>query len=248
MYTMGGIHVRDISNAVKLRAALVIALLLSALLFCAGAYAGDDFYVVEFTRYENGSTAIQQFQMNSSVGDGYKINDFMATKPLAFIVDPNDAENTDMSSSAIINAIKEGMEEWNSVLATPMLIYNGTGSVDLGPTAKTSRSGFNSISFVSIPDENGKVVLAKTWTYVSTKPLENMPASRAILECDILFNADVLWVDVSNTRLEGGFDLQSTATHELGHTLGLGDVTNVAYSYVTMYGSGVADSTHQRSL
>ena len=44
------------------------------------------------------------------------------------------------------------------------------------------------------------------------------------------------------------FDFQSTVTHELGHSFGLGDLYNAPCSEETMYGYGFPNSIKQRTL
>lgn len=72
------------------------------------------------------------------------------------------------------------------------------------------------------------------------------PATKAIVEFDIVFETDYTWGD-------GGvdpkvMDLENIATHELGHALGLADVYDEPCSEVTMYGYSTEGETIKRTL
>jgi len=53
----------------------------------------------------------------------------------------------------------------------------------------------------------------------------------SITEADIWYNKDKQWTVDWNTAVGNGFvyDLQSVATHELGHSIGMGDIYSTAY-------------------
>jgi hypothetical protein len=63
---------------------------------------------------------------------------------------------------------------------------------------------------------------------------------------DMRFNNGQRWV---NGAKVGGFDVQSVATHEMGHALvGLNDISGIEHSNLTMYASGTPDDIRGRDL
>lgn len=225
---------------------IIKALAVAALLICTLALAGiamaEGITVVEYTLYDDGSSVSVSYALEK--GDGYVLKDYMTLKSFSFVMDPTGGPES-MTDEEIIDAWEAGMREWNRHLATPLFTMNNTvGTVDIDPnTSKGTYDGKNTLSF----DDLSSGVLAVTKAYLSTTPLpEGYPAAKRVVEADIIFDIDVDWVDVAKGGT--GHDLCSIATHELGHTLGLGDVTDGAYSYVTMYGYGLSDDISARTL
>ena len=72
----------------------------------------------------------------------------------------------------------------------------------------------NTVGFITDPSLRGTGILGATDFIVFTFTGE-------IAESDIFFNADVPWSATPSGR-PGHFDFQATATHEIGHFLGLG--------------------------
>jgi len=72
------------------------------------------------------------------------------------------------------------------------------------------------------------------------------PATKAIVEFDIMFDTDWTWGDatVDATKM----DLENIATHEFGHSVGLADVYDSACSAVTMYGYSNYGEAQKRTL
>ena len=219
---------------------LLKALLLTALIACTLAFAGaalaDGVTVIDFTTYEDGSTTVTSYAL-AEQGPGYGINDYMAIKPWSFKID---AGGSGLGESMVVEAVEAGMREWNRYLETPMFALNNTTGSAANPV---KLDGENTVVFGNL---NG-TALAMTRAYVSTSGLSaEYPVSKRAVEVDIIFNKDIDWVDVAAGG--DGFDLKSIATHELGHTLGLADVYDGAYSYVTMYAYGIRNNVDQRTL
>ena len=62
----------------------------------------------------------------------------------------------------------------------------------------------------------------------------------------MLFNEHYMWGDAAiNPSL---MDLQNIATHELGHSIGLGDIYTTTCSAVTMFGYSDNGETSKRTL
>jgi hypothetical protein len=105
-----------------------------------------------------------------------------------------------------------------------------------GNSTPCQLDGKNTIGFG--PLDTG--TLAETWTWGNG-------------EIDMIFNTYYLW----GTDPDGEgplhlpvntYDLQNTATHEFGHVVGLNDIYNTAFSYVTMYGEADTAESYKDSL
>ena len=218
----------------------LVALLTGALMMSGAALADDGIECAEFVLYVEGEGSASNYAVSSP--DGYALNDYMLIDSMSFAINPT-CSNTDLSSSEIVSAVESGMREWNSHLIRPL--FNMDNYVDTSAYAGKRNDGVNVISFAELAPD----VLAVTKTYYNTKyPLPSeYPAKYAAVESDITFNTKyVNWTNVDKNL--SGMDMQSLATHELGHALGLGDVYSSQYSYVTMYAYGVSGDKSARSL
>lgn len=72
------------------------------------------------------------------------------------------------------------------------------------------------------------------------------PSTGEITEADVTFNAQ--YATWSCTGAAGNMDVENVATHEFGHSLGLGDMYGVADSEKTMFGGTGNGETKRRTL
>lgn len=91
----------------------------------------------------------------------------------------------------------------------------------------------NKFLYESLGTTTTTLASTKKWKYTGTNYLSR---------CEIRFNSDKSW---STTGASGYYDVQSAATHELGHCLSLGHST---YTAATMYYSMGTGETKKRTL
>lgn len=216
---------------------VILALLLCALALGSGALAEGDLVCVEFTHYADGTVVAESYSV--STGAGYALKDYMVVEPWSFMINTSGA-NTDLSSGQIYSAIEAGMREWNSNMSQPKFSMNNTTTSLVAGVQDYN----NVISFGKL--DSGVLARTTAWYDKDFKLPEGYPATYLAVEADIVFNNQTFWTDVSAGG--NGYDMQSLATHELGHTLGLADVYNTNYAYATMYGLGYANDIAARSL
>ncbi len=104
------------------------------------------------------------------------------------------------------------------------------------------------------PDGNNEVlfgnistpgVIAFTITWYETR---GPPQSRDIVEWDQVYDVnEFAWSEDAPNELGNQIDFASTATHELGHALGLGHPDDIC-TEETMYRFGDVEETHARTL
>ena len=113
-----------------------------------------------------------------------------------------------VSAPQFREAVGRGFETWQAV-ETASVSFEFGGFVGGSPL---DQDGANVIGFTSRPDLER--TLASTSFLIDTRTGE-------ILESDIFFNSTFQW-SVAPGGEAGRFDVQSIATHESGHFLGLG--------------------------
>ena len=163
---------------------------------------------------------------------GYSLTGYKwATLGLTLVVNPTDSE---LLESFVFSTVSASSEVWDSSTGAELVsIYevDYTASLD-GETA----DGINEVVFGNLGDN--RIIAQCTYWY--------NPWTRELLDFDIAFNTQFTWGDAtSNPSL---MDLQSIATHELGHGFGLADLYQRKNSELTMYGYAGIGETKKRSL
>lgn len=157
---------------------------------------------------------------------GYK----WPTLNVSFYVNP---ANQDVSTSAAIAAIQAGLAAWSTQAGTPFR-YSYAGQVN---TTTTGYDNKNVIVFRNTT--NGGSIATAYWWHSSGK----------LLDSDIIFwdGARKFFTGSSgcSSSTQLGAYIEDVATHELGHSLGLG---HSGVSDATMYSSYAACSQAMRTL
>lgn len=152
-----------------------------------------------------------------------------------YLINPS---NTDgLSESFVYNSITTGVSEWENYGGN---IF-GDAVIDKSATYITSRTDDkNTVSFGSYSDNN-VIAVTSVWGYFSGRP-----NNREIVEWDMLFNEYWSWGNAEvNSSL---MDLLNIATHELGHSAGLGDIYETLCQLETMYGYSSNGDISKRDL
>ncbi|MFH1884817.1 MAG: matrixin family metalloprotease [Planctomycetota bacterium] len=151
--------------------------------------------------------------------------------PVTYVINPTDSG---LNEGDVTTAISAGAEEWD-IYAGPEL-FNDTYTVD------------NSATYGGVPDEQNVLSFGNypTTGVIAVTTVWYNPATKQIVEFDILFDTDFEWGDA--TADSTVMDLQNIATHELGHGVGLDDVYEDTCSEVTMYGYSVEGETKKSTL
>lgn len=151
--------------------------------------------------------------------------------PVGYVINPINTQNLD--ETLITSAIFNGAETWDA--ATSKELMNNTYATDY--TATYGAQNYqNAITFGNYPTA-GVIAVTTAWYN---------PATKAIVEFDMMFDTDYDWGDA--TQNPAVMDLQNIATHELGHGVGLGDVYETACGAVTMYGYSNYGDIEKRTL
>jgi hypothetical protein len=130
-----------------------------------------------------------------------------------------------ISSSTAASVFSTSGNTWDNQDA-----FNMFGSVGTGSGSVPVANGVNQFNWANLQSN----VIASTWTWSS---------GGVASESDASYNTDFAW---SSSGAGGAMDLQNIATHELGHTFGMGHSS--ASSCLTMYPSGGLGETQKRTL
>ncbi len=134
--------------------------------------------------------------------------------------------------SVAYGALQGAANAWNNAGSSFKFYYAGL------TTATTSYSSPDNIHVIWSQNtgDTGTLAVNYFWYYIS---------SGELIDSDIEFNTYYPW------SLSGGpnkYDIQSVATHELGHSLNLGDLYGPFHTEKTMYGYTSKGETKQRTL
>jgi len=158
-----------------------------------------------------------------------------------YIVNP--ANGDGLGAAAITSVLSGSMGKWDSLVA-----YNifGAGTVNYSARIPVDASGNdiydgkNMVQFEALSNPN-TIAVTTVWGH-----FYGPRAYKDLVEWDMRFNDYYSWGDAAVDPAK--MDLENIATHELGHSAGMGDIYNSACSYVTMYGYADIGQTNKRSL
>lgn len=153
--------------------------------------------------------------------------------PVNYEINPTNPQGLD--ESFIIKAVFVSAETWD--VATGKELMNDTYTID-GTAVYGVQNYKNAVVFGNYPTQ-GVIAVTTIWYN---------PATKAIVEFDIMFDTDWTWGDATNPETPNVMDLENIAIHELGHGVGLGDVYDSVCSTVTMYGYSDYGETQKRTL
>ncbi len=143
--------------------------------------------------------------------------------PLTYSINPNAGTNITGGSAGAIAAIQASFNTWNAAPNTAINVsYAGTSTL-----TASGADGTNLICFVCSGDfSKDATTLAVTITTIATATGENThhggtsTFAGQIFDADILFNPATQWT-TGGTPGASQQDMQTVATHEIGHFLGL---------------------------
>ena len=151
--------------------------------------------------------------------------------PVSYVINPLNPQG--LSEGFVTSTISASAESWDS--ATSSELFNNAYGVNY--SAQYGVQNFqNALVFGDYPD-SGVIGVTSVW-YTRV--------GKRLVEFDMLLNTDFTWGDADlNSSV---MDLKNIAVHELGHSVGLGDIYSTSCLSVTMYGYSTEGETSKRTL
>ncbi|HEU5084559.1 MAG TPA: hypothetical protein VFU14_14540 [Acidimicrobiales bacterium] len=144
-----------------------------------------------------------------------------------------------------LTAVQDGFDAWEDEVKSEAVgdVYGVDAStIDYrydGPSSATGASfdGSNVVSFTSLGSScAGCLAVTTYWYWLGT---------RTLAEFDITVNTDYSW---ATSGAATAYDVQNVVTHEVGHTLVLGDLYKRGDAALTMYGYAGLGEVAKRDL
>lgn len=145
--------------------------------------------------------------------------------------------NTSLDSNFIFTTLASGIQKWEDAASFNIL---GTGNITTTTLVadESSPDNVNEVYFDEL--DPGTIGVTIVWGIFGGKP-----ANRKLVEWDQIYNTYYTW---SESGEAGKMDFESIATHELGHSVGMGDLYDSECSLETMYGYGDFGEIYARDL
>jgi len=142
-----------------------------------------------------------------------------------------------LSSASVFNILDNGITKWEDA-ADYNILGKGSVTATVLEADETSTDGLNEVYFAEL--EPGTIGVTIVWGIFG-----GPPSGRQLVEWDQVYNTYYAWSDTGGA---GKMDFDNIATHELGHSVGLGDLYDSGCSEETMYGYGDYGETYKRDL
>jgi len=153
-----------------------------------------------------------------------------------YIVNPTNIRG--LSETFVRDNTAFDINKWETAANRNILGNDITGDVDGADTVSPDNK--NEVYFADI-EYNGAIAITIVWGIFG-----GPPPFRELVEWDMIF--DDVDFDWSASGEASKMDFESIATHELGHSVGLGDLYTSECSEQTMYGYASNGETNKRTL
>ncbi|MDP2665614.1 MAG: matrixin family metalloprotease [bacterium] len=157
--------------------------------------------------------------------------------PESWVVNP--ANTRILGSSFVFDTLTAGIAKWETAAAFNIL-GDGTETTGTLVADTVSTDNQNEVYFADLPDPN-TIAVTVVWG-IFGGPTFN----RQLVEWDQIY--DDATYDWSMSGEAGKMDFENIATHELGHSVGMGDLYTSTCSNETMYGYAAYGETKKRDL
>jgi len=128
------------------------------------------------------------------------------------------------------------ISKWEDAAIADILGNEIAGIVDGADTVSPDNK--NEVLFGSL--DSGTIGVTIVWGIFGGKP-----ANRELVEWDQVYNTLYQWSDNGEA---GKMDFENIATHELGHSIGLGDLYDAGCTEETMYGYATEEEVKKHTL
>ena len=164
----------------------------------------------------------------------------------SWVTNPTNARSLDLT--AVFNLLNGGITKWED--ATDGAVGNSAGVDVLGSGSTTtevlvadtvSPDNKNEVYFADIADSNA-IAVTIVWG-IFGGPI----SGRQLVEWDQVYDDTTFDWSAESAGVAGKMDFDNIATHELGHSVGMGDLYNTCVDE-TMYGYSSNAETRKRDL
>ena len=152
----------------------------------------------------------------------------------------NPTNNSNIPGQTVFNILSEGIEKWEDAAGNPNIIGEGSTTTVPLEADSSSMDGVNEVFFDAL--DSGTIGVTIVWGIFG-----GPPRGRELREWDQVYNTYYSW-SAETSGVGGKMDFDNIATHELGHTFGLGDLYTTSCTDETMYGYGGYAQTDKRTL
>jgi hypothetical protein len=151
----------------------------------------------------------------------------------------NTANSRGLDGATVFALASASAAKWNGAAGVAVLGASAP-TVDALSAETAAPDGLNEAYFGSV-SSSGAIAVTTVWGIFS-----GPAAGRKLVEWDQVY--DQVDYDWSTDGSAGKMDFESLATHELGHSVGMGDLYTSSCAEQTMYGYATEGETKKRSL